>query len=282
MNTTDCVNSRGCERCNEQGGDKNVGCYAPPKPPKARQILFNTEMVNAILGGRKTQTRRPVKPQPHQHHWEILRGYKRDIRLMDTSGGLYAKFTYSISRGTIKDRESVWAKSPFGKPGDLLYVREKFCVGAVVCAEGNEWFIEQGEGQNNTIPYEVAISEDFGIEGVIWKPSIFMLRKDSRLTLKVKRVWVERVQNIDELRALNEGIKELSNCSPPNYSKTEKQYMGGDCVGFKTAKDAFSYLWDSIYNQQKDIRKNFPWESNPWVWACEFSVIKKNVDEILK
>ena len=229
---------------------------------KARQILFNTEMVNAILDGRKMQTRRPVKPQPQPHYWEIFRGYKKDMRLMDTSGGLYAKFTDFLPRSVMEARdtdESVWSRSPFGKPGDLLYVREKFCVGAVVCSDNSnggqeEWYIDQCENDNNIIPYQVAIQEDFGIEEVVWTPSIHMPRWASRITLVVKKVWVERMQDLSLSDACAEG------CAKGNFS----------------AVSNFADLWDSIYD------KTFPWDSNPWVWACEFEVIEKNIDEILK
>ncbi|MCK5581905.1 MAG: hypothetical protein KAJ18_11605 [Candidatus Omnitrophica bacterium] len=229
---------------------------------KARQILFNTEMVQAILGGRKIHTRRPVqKPFKECDDFDSV------------------------------DNVQGFARCPFGKPGDLLYVREtwnavhfSYDYESGCC---DEWYAAEKIPEKKSSFYVTVYAADGGWDndayerGFPWRPNIHMPRWASRITLKVERVWVERVQNIDELRALNEGIKELSNCSPPNYSKTEKQYMGGDCVGFKTAKDAFSYLWDSIYNQQKDIRKNFPWESNPWVWACEFSVIKKNIDEVI-
>ena len=186
-------------------------------------------------------------------------------------------------------------KSPFGVPGDLLYVRETFCIGAVVCSDSSdggqeEWYIDQCKNDNNIIPYQVAIQEDFGIEEVVWKPSIHMPRWASRITLKVERVWVERVQDVDLMSAINEGVP-----SPDDFPLDEEYWcptclgqgvysclgenMGVsecDCCDYDTAQKLFKNLWDSIYD------KTFPWESNPWVWACEFEVIEKNVDEVIK
>lgn len=96
---------------------------------KEYPILLNTAMVKAVLDGRKTQTRRPLKLQPDTHHWERIRGYEKEVKLLLCSDGLHAKFIDSIPNGTMNARatdEPLWVKCPFGQAGDRLWVRETF------------------------------------------------------------------------------------------------------------------------------------------------------------
>jgi len=138
---------------------------------KTRPVLFQTEMVRAILNDRKSITRRVIKPQPY-----ILIGTQPDEWL--------AKYPELC---------------PYGKAGDRLWVRECFAV------EGsNIWYRADGTDHNGNVEYPDGFTHI-----PKWKPSIHMPRKYSRLTLEITKVRVERVQEITEEDALKEGISEF-------------------------------------------------------------------------
>jgi hypothetical protein len=128
---------------------------------KELPILFNDEMVRAILDGRKTQTRRPVKPQPNPNH---------EGPFLISNGG------WVTCENEPPDRLKCYPlKSPFGQPGDLLYVRETWAT----CYA-------------NQKPYYIYREECDGGSRA-WRASIHMPKKAVRIWLKVGRVWVERV-----------------------------------------------------------------------------------------
>ena len=134
-----------------------------------RPIIFSAEMVRAILDGRKTQTRRVVKPQPEHFH------YTKDAQ-------------YPCK----PDGEQV--SCPYGQVGDRLWVRETFCLGDGMNPSGDA-----------TKPTYKADWPD--VEHSRWKPSIHMPRWASRITLEITEVRVERLQEIREKSAVREGIK---------------------------------------------------------------------------
>lgn len=222
---------------------------------KKRPILFNAEMVRAILSDLKTQTRRVIKPQPiyHPEWWE-------------GTGFEWGKCTWPICNfESVK--EYFLARCPYGKIGDILWLRETWLQ-----AETMDGF---------TTHYRATEPEMAGP----WRPSIFMPRFRSRVTLEITDVRVERVQDISPKDCSAEGIK-------PDY------FFGyGDMHGY--LKSAFSVLWDSINAKPKPVyRKNkvgqkiihhyvsYPWEDikktkehrgkpwhiygNPLIWAIGF------------
>lgn len=198
---------------------------------KERPILFSGPMVRAILEGRKTQTRRVVKPQPYNHKF----GYK----LMRGIG--YVNLAMQ-SRQTIASR--------YGWPGNRLWVRETWAH----CAEcGSLNFAATVNKPRNCSACDKTIGP--------WKPSIHIVRADSRITLEVTAVRVERLHDITEADAIAEGIHkfhglELYGCDPKGTPGT---MVGG------TASEAFAILWDSIND-----KRGFGWDKNPWVWVVEF------------
>lgn len=147
---------------------------------KERPILFNAEMVRAILDGRKTQTRRPVKPQPPETAVEVIHASGKSVDGNDW------KF---IARPLPSVQHAVtgWIKCPFGLPGDRLWVRETWSTSA------NGW-IYKADG--------IDLSDALSLR---WKPSIHMPRWASRITLEVVSVRVERVQGISEGDIIKEG-----------------------------------------------------------------------------
>lgn len=144
---------------------------------KERPILFSGPMVRAILEGRKSQTRRVIKPQPD----EVYKG--KPIapcnRLEDDKYGQRRRVTGQSVR------------CPYGQPGDRLWVRETFGI------SGNGYFYRADTMQPETVRYS-------------WTPSIYMPRKASRITLEVEAVRVERLQEISDEDVLTEGVKSLN------------------------------------------------------------------------
>lgn len=196
---------------------------------KARPILFSTPMVQALLAGRKTQTRRAVKPQPVIHP-------PGDASMCGHRG--------SVDYLLKEIAPQYWC--PYGKIGDLLYVREGFV-----------WKIMWSSGAVKGRMVELNKSEPFIVYRADlahpeltkpWKPSIHMPRKDSRLTLEIKDIRVERLQDCSEADATAEG-------SEPGRP--------------------YGTIWKQINGEES-------WNSNPWVWVIEFKVHKCNVDEFMK
>lgn len=226
---------------------------------KERGILFNAAMVRAILDGSKTQTRRIVKPQPDYFAcgWPCVFGKECFMRNCIMSH---------------KDNKHLTAlKSPFGKTGDQLWVRETWRHTAssldearaitedVMSGSAVDWradyidrLIKTGEFTRNTA--EVAC--DFET----WKPSIHMPRWASRIQLEITSVRVERLNIISEEDAEKEGVVKFQDGKFANYL-SESGYA-------LNAKSSYASLWESINGANS-------WDANPWVWVFEFKVVKR-------
>jgi hypothetical protein len=207
---------------------------------KERPILFNGEMVRAILDGRKTQTRRQMKKQPSCLRAEEMStnpaaGYMVHYSSPSISGssGVFGDKAKALVHGASKIE-----KSPFGRIGDRLWVRETWA-----------------EEQQGTVRHKASFP---GLGppqySGVWRPSIHMPRWACRITLEVKRVWVERVQDITYESACSEGIR---------HATMEYGIRAGAPEG--SMRGGFSNLWQSIYGN---------WLDNPWVWCCEFEVLR--------
>ena len=182
---------------------------------KERPILFSSGMVRAILDGRKTQTRRVVKQKPY----------------FPTDPGI----GYAVERERIK--------CPYGIPGDRLWVRETWAH-IFECGHYNHL-----HGDKLRYIYRV----DNGCIPDKWRPSIFMPRKASRITLEITAIRVERLQDISEKDSIAEG----SQIPCAQLPKSCQQ-------GTFTERTQFSRIWDSIN------AKKYLWASNPWVWVIGF------------
>lgn len=212
-----------------------------------KPILFNTEMVQAILDGRKTCTRRLVKFLPGENsQWT---GYIKD-GLMLYNGR----------------NEPCIRKVPY-QPGDIMYVRETWQY--LYELDGNEQIIE-GTGKyyyaaTDTIPFDTYVDAS-GVthERVPWHPSIHMPKEAARIWLKVTDVRVERLQEITEECAKKEGAIDNRGFihSPDN------EY---DSV--HTAREHFAEIWDSTI--KKSDLDRYGWNANPWVWVIEFERCEK-------
>lgn len=220
----------------------------------AKPILFNTEMVQAILSNRKTITRRLIKPQPPE-------GY-------DYSQGLsnlfYAKFLNSNS-------EIFLSKTPYMAPclneevGDILYVRETWQTGY----KGN--VDENGDGLLEYLYRADGDDISVGYSNGKWKPSIHMPKKAARIFLKVTDIRVERLQDITEEQAIKEGVGNLF-IDHIAYSGEEK--YNAPSKRETLAIEQFELLWNSTIKKQ-DLDR-YGWEANPWVWVIEFERVEED------
>lgn len=231
---------------------------------KERPILFSGPMVRAILDGRKTQTRRVVKPQPKPHY--------REVRVAgDQVVGR------PIVPGPCAAGGGGWegiADCPFGAPGDTLWVREtwqfydwcsdgmphiKYEADGAVLYHDYGFDDDWAEKLQNTWA-DLSDPKNYAIDGRAadrrWRPSIHMPHWASRLTLEVVSVKVERVQDISEADAVAEGPTRTAHLV--GWPVQEVEYT-------QTARDAFHRDWDWINGNRW-----FGWEANPWVWAVTF------------
>ncbi|NTJ00306.1 hypothetical protein G6L07_08210 [Agrobacterium rhizogenes] len=225
-----------------------------------RPILFSAPMARALLAGRKTQTRRIIKPQPQirpeinecSGHFEIYNGDELAGRLR--------------MKAVTGDR--LWVKETWRAHGwhsdcvEIAYAAQRGVVG---WSEQHEQ-IKYPDGNRNAFKYYAPKGPDF------WRPSIFMPRWGSRITLMVTDVRVERLQDISEADANAEGIERANN--HPVF-KLYRDYCAlpksGD--GAIPAVDSYRSLWNHINGEGA-------WEANPWVVAYTFTVHLGNIGQI--
>lgn len=199
-------------------------------------MIFNAEMVRAILDGRKTQTRRPIK-------WKQT----RFTEIGEREDG--SKWPWSEDAEHACD---FWHPCPFGAVGDRIWVRETFRVHSRAtdvatlvyrASVRNSW-----TEQTHRVPIAVC---DKPATPEKWTPSIHMPRWASRILLEITDVRVERLRDLSEEDAKSEGI------TPP---------AGGVLPGWEYRIN-FRDLWMDIYGTDS-------WEANPWVWVIEFKRVE--------
>ena len=211
---------------------------------KERPILFSAPMVRAILEGRKTVTRRVVKPQP-ANGWRFTGGFGRITSKHQNKD----RFGVFIRRGEHTDfPEMDIVPCPYGSPGDRLWVRETWGV------------FDQGFDTAEESSLVVYRADFDAPQPKRWRPSIHMFRADSRIMLEITDVRVERLQDISEEQAQAEGV-----C----YDRIARAYFPSDEGGpaSKCECAAFRNLWQSINGPGS-------WDANPYVWAVSFKVIQ--------
>lgn len=221
-------------------------------------MLFSTPMVQAIIAGNKTQTRRVLSTQPDDSCYYQL-SIKDGILEIDYNAG----------------DDNPKLKCPYGKPGDILWVREMLYqegeLGLKYVA-GNEWI------DNDTIPENHNAYRNYSHCNI---PSIHMPKWASRIWLQIESTRIERLNDISEEDAIDEGIEpdptglsidivnghEVEVMNYRNYSKTGYRYI--------KPIDSYRTLWDSINAKptNKQPTTNNDWNSNPWVWVITFKVL---------
>lgn len=236
---------------------------------KEHPILFTGPMVRAILEGRKTQTRRPVKVpkglkagfyrKDGSPQWVDAPCYWEFVAVREDFDGLLRQGDPPFERFEIK--------APFAV-GDRLWVRETWCQQADSLTDrliGKAHYAADGYEVHNV----------GGLERSPWRPSIHMPRWASRLTLEVTDIRPERVQDITEADAIAEGVRFFPDLSPDptfrpsgphcRWSMYEPK-TDAECLG--SAAFAFGNAWNHIYGKGPLV-----WRNNPWVWATTFKVV---------
>lgn len=209
---------------------------------KERGMIFNGEMVRAILDGRKTQTRRPIK-------WKQT----RFTEIGEREDG--SKWPWSEDAEHACD---FWHPCPFGAVGDRIWVRETFAA----LEPGSYEQAKPQEGHCQDLRYAATdrlAKSDADIRGYKWVPSIHMPRWASRILLEITDVRVERLTSISQEDAQAEGM-ELTGWRP-TYSDPDS---GGEVW---TPYDNFAQLWESIYGEES-------WKANGWVWVISFKRVE--------
>lgn len=217
---------------------------------KARPILMSAPMIRALLDGRKTQTRRILKPQPlppvaiwvMEDHWWMPK---------------------AISDAVRQQFVTTWPNAircPYGQPGDLLWVRESWQLHSRATDLAKVVY-RASEAASHSEFHELIPVSQIGCmqpkpfqQG--WRSSIHMPRWASRLTLEITGVRVERLQYISREDALAEGVE------------------GGCGPGYDFAQHAYQRLWESINGPNS-------WAANPWVFVLSFRVHRQNIDHFL-
>lgn len=224
---------------------------------KERPILFSAPMVRAILEGRKKQTRRVsglevINKEPHRYEFKSI---------IDFAGKPHASFWDHIAN------VQVIAPLKHGKPGDRLWVRETHSQ-KDVRQDGGELRCLVGYQADETArlwdmggDFETAAFE----KPKRWKPSIFMPRWASRLSLEITGVRVERLQDISEEDAWAEGCERGEPTDNGGWFPKERQDKIG-ATGWDCARDWYADLWD-------EINSPCSWDANPFAWVIEFKKI---------
>lgn len=199
---------------------------------RERPILFNTEMVKAILEGRKTCTRRAIKFSSGMTGRPIGKAG-------DSSNQLGVMYPGGIKR-------------PPYQRGDILYVRETWCS----AYDGEKFFYLADKLTNR----EERLLLNY--DDVKWHPSIHMLKEAARIWLKVTEVRMERLQDITEDGAKEEG----ANCKNGKNVGLEEKMR-------RTAIERFAEIWNGTI--KKSALDRYGWSVNPWVWVIEFERCEK-------
>lgn len=250
-----------------------------------KPILFKTEMVRAILEGRKTVTRRVVKMRGLTPDEIGRKDYCGMINGLNDKDGLFAGFykdsdIFTVDGITHIDAE--YAKSAY-LPGDVLYVRETWNRGYIDSSDAelsNEhWFEEYHKRDGSYLDgisryvyraditraeeYELGtLDEDNALRPMPWHPSIHMPKEAARIFLKVTDVRIERLQEIKSNECVAEGAVKR-----PDYTKRH------DLVLHNRYRQEFAELWDSTV-KPADLDR-YGWAANPWVWVISFERCEK-------
>lgn len=206
-----------------------------------KPILFNTEMVRAILDGRKRCTRRICKDA---NEYTVP-----DMDFFDPEKRTYAVHNYADKEHKIK--LSIAERTCPICPGDILYVRESY-------SELSFGYVYKADGENIDHLGNV----------IKWHPSIHMPKEAARIWLKVTNVRVERLQEITDEQAKREGIQYYE--CPTGFTWKQETDMH-NC--YTTPIGAMQALWNSTI--KKSDLDRYGWDANPWVWVIEFERCEK-------
>ncbi|MBE5251589.1 hypothetical protein [Mixta mediterraneensis] len=227
---------------------------------KERPIIFNPEMIKAIIDGRKTMTRRIMKVQPDSPNFGLL-------RITDsTKRADIGKYHWAESNATGTHTRSALFTCPFGAVGDRLWVRETWqAIHDSLDEFGNvderTWMPsipKSSDSYWHAVYAETSGQSNREDRGFPWRPSTHMPRWASRITLEITGVRVERLQDISQADAIAEGAPP----SHPSIDAVSRDYGFPDF-----SRSWFGQTWWSIYGEES-------WQANPWVWVIEFKRVE--------
>lgn len=222
------------------------------KDTKFHPILFSTPMVQAILEGRKTLTRRTkglesINENPDA--WDHV----GIMTIGNTALQKFRIYQWFEEKATGKHEQ---VKCPY-ELDDVLWVRERFANDDL----GFHYYAGNVEVEENRVFRKLTK----------WKPSIHMPKKNCRLFLKIKSIRIERLQDISEEDAIQEGVEKIADYGSTGYrlyTEPEASYSDIDAIY------SFESLWISIDKEES-------WKQNPFVWVYEFEQIEKPLDFIV-
>jgi len=207
---------------------------------KERPILFSGPMVRAILDGRKTQTRRVVKPQPHAG-WSLEK-----MGTITSPHPKRGKFGQFICQNAPMGKVWDLIPCPYGQPGDRLWVKETWKPDPAFGFSAKDKPTQIPEGTN--ILFRSTLPKDHPKAALQpWRPCLFMRRWMSRIALEIVSVRVERLNDCSEADAQAEGYDFAPTRCPDEYDPMTW----------------YRDLWESINGPGS-------WAANPWVWVVEF------------
>lgn len=209
-----------------------------------RPILFSAPMVRAILAGRKTQTRRIINPQPAS--WASV----FQPAPVKTPGGTYGKPGQWIQSSADNHHMHGMRRFPYGQPGDRLWVKETW---QAIKQDANGISYTLADPADETAEIRYRATDETFVPPLPWKPSIYMRRRMSRITLELTGIRVERLQHISPADCDAEGI-ERSACHTRD---------GAGCLA---RVNDYKALWNSINGPDS-------WNENPYVWVVEFKLL---------
>lgn len=216
----------------------------------AKPILFNTDMVRSMLDGRKTVTRRLIKPQPKARLSYLFAGYGCGKWSYPSKGAVEIWGADYQSPDDLTEEEKGMLWTPPCHTDDILYVRETWCLRY----DGEKYFYKA----DKHTPREEKRLIDY--DHVSWKPSIHMPKEAARIFLKVTNVRVEQLQEITWQEAAREGC----------YGSTSDE--PDPLFNLPTLRGEFQKLWNSTI--KKSELERYGWYANPWIWVIEFERIE--------
>ncbi|MES2733599.1 MAG: hypothetical protein V4714_17780 [Bacteroidota bacterium] len=206
--------------------------------PKERGMLFSTPMVIALQNDSKTQTRRTVK-------------FPKDCYQTNASPGISSYGLPCLRANLINDVGYDEIHCPYGKVGDIIWVRETFAI-----VLENKWGMIDGAQEQYTYKADKPSASQL-LNPVKWKPSLFMPKEACRLRLEITDIRVERLNDISEEDAKAEGYLKMSD-HPPMAGKKQFEY---NIHG--TYKKGYECLWEQINGADS-------WAKNDFVWVITF------------
>ncbi len=239
-----------------------------------KPILFNMEMTQAIMAGRKNTTRRVIKPKYSNTDLKMFTN-KYGTRLVERQNDAPADYSKTAADGTkrtICHLTAIEEVKPKYKRGELLYIRETWRIQAANRFQASAKIEFKAGGESQTIQFANGGNDDADRSdydafmekwdnGQKWHPSIFMPKQAARIFLRVVDARVGQLQDMRQEDFIKEGVR-LTTIEAADL-----------VIGCDRAWKRFASVWNGTMTPAD--RALYGWEANPWVWVYEFQQISK-------